>query len=210
MANGSKLSQQPFTSGVPWGSVLGLILFNSFIKNLDDRIECTLGKFADDNKVGGERCWKEGPPNRETATDWKIGQTRTAWSLAKVIVKSRNWDRVIPCSGGVCGMSDCLGSVPAVCPYSNEREPCHGLHQQEYCQQVKNYRQQVKGVIIALCLAPVRPHWETVSSFGLPGPRQTLKNSEWQNILSWKYSRLGLMWPWTTQPKARFQQEVWL
>ena len=58
-------------AGAPQGLVLGSILFNVLINNMDDGIECAFSKFADSTKSEWLISWRAGLLLRGSWTGWR-------------------------------------------------------------------------------------------------------------------------------------------
>ncbi|GAB0186081.1 mitochondrial enolase superfamily member 1 [Grus japonensis] len=181
LANSSGLkdiTKQPVTSGVFQGSILGPTLFNIFISDLDDRIKCTLMKFADDTKLSGEADTSEGRATLQEDLDRLV-----EWANKNLMKFSKDKCKVLHLGKHNPGVQYGLGSTWLESS-SVERDlgilVGNKLNMSKHCATVTKKANRILGcinkgitsrdkeVIIPLCSALVRPHLEYCVQFWSP------------------------------------------
>lgn len=80
MNSGTKSGQDLVRNGVPHGSVVGQIVLNFFINDINDGIECALSQSAENMVLGGvdDTLDLVRLPFEKTSLSWRNGQAGTS------------------------------------------------------------------------------------------------------------------------------------
>ncbi|GAB0205052.1 mitochondrial enolase superfamily member 1 [Grus japonensis] len=150
MVNRVTSGWRPVTSGVSEGSILGPVLFNVFINNLDVGLEGVVSKFVDDTKLGGAGDFIEGGEALQRDLDrlenWAItshmrfnkgkcwilhlgrGNPGYTYRLGDEMLETSHAERDL---GGLGRQQ--VEHESTVCPGCQEGQPYPGVHQAQHC-----------------------------------------------------------------------------